>query len=133
MPLTDSWLSWLGLMFEVLGKVDWLNALLIIGGFSALILLMVWQLTPGDGFDLRSLVAEKVADVWVVSPGKFFQTGAFAFTSWAFVTLVVRDKLSELFLLVYVVCWAGSRAVNMWAQSKFQAPAPTETTTEVKP
>ena len=118
------WLPWLGLAFDVMGKVDWLNVLLISGGFVVLVMLMVWQFTPGDGFDMRSMFASRAvgpsgAERWTVDPGRVFQTGAFCFTSWALVWVVTHDKLTEIFLFVYVGLWAGTRAVNQIIASKF--------------
>lgn len=144
-------LPFLGLLFDVMAKVDWLNFLLIATGFVILILLLVAQFRKGDGFDLRSMFAGRTngpcGDLWTVEPGRVFQTTAFLITTWGFVHVTVRDKLTEIYLLVYVVLWAGSRAMNQIVASKFpvqpgtnlESPPPaspqvvTTTTTEVKP
>lgn len=116
-------LPWLGLLFEVMAKVDWLNFLLIATGFVILLCLLIAQFRKGDGFDMRSMFAARVSgpcgDLWTVEPGRVFQTTAFLLTSWGFVHVTVRDKLTEIYLLVYVVLWAGSRAMNTIVASKF--------------
>ena len=116
-------LPWVGLLFDVMAKVDWLNFLLIATGFVILVLLLVAQFRKGDGFDMRSMFASRTGgacgDVWTVEPGRVFQTTAFLVTTWGFIHVTVRDKLTEVYLLVYVVLWAGSRAMNHIVASKF--------------
>lgn len=149
--LTSDWLTWAGLAFEILGKVDWLNFLLVGTGFAIVFMLLIAQFRKGDGFDMRSMFARRdVVDgleSWTVEPGRVFQTTAFLVTTWGFITITVRDKLSEWYLLVYVVLWAGSRALNQIVASRYpvapgtfldsappvqQPAAVVTTTTEVK-
>lgn len=126
--------DWLLLIFAQ----DWLNIILTLTALAALGLLMLWQLRPGDGFDLRAMLASRTlragqADYWTVEPGRVFQTGAFMLTSWAFVWVVTHDKLTELFLLLYVALWAGSRAMNQVIASKFPAQPGTVIAPEPEP
>jgi hypothetical protein len=147
---STDWLPWLGLVIELGGKIDWLNALLLVTAAIGVLLVLVAQMRKGDGFDMRSMFAARSVvdsrDYWTVEPGRVFQTGAFVFTSWALVWVVTHDKLTEVFLFVYVALWAGSRAMNQVIASKFpvtpgtalpDAPATapavvTTTTTEIK-
>lgn len=116
-------LPWLGLLFDVLAKVDWLNALLLVTGAIIVALLLVAQFRPGDGFDMRSMFASRTGgahgDVWTVEPGRVFQTGAFMVTTWALIWQVTHDKFTDTFLFIYVALWAGSRAMNHVIASKF--------------
>ena len=122
-------LPWLGLLFELLGKMDWLNFLLVLGGFFILGMLVVWQLTPGDGFDLRELVCDQVVrpadgkEVWKVRGGKMFQTGAFVITTWIMIKLTTSDKMTPEYLILYAALWAASPVMNRWAQSKYPVAA----------
>lgn len=145
-----AWLPLLGLLIEILGKVDWLNALLLMTAAIVIALLLIAQFTPGDGFDMRSMFAKRDIDhgreLWTVEPGRVYQTGAFGLTTWAMVWLVTHDKLTETFMLGYVALWAGSRALNQIIASKFpvqpgttleqltptQPAVVTTTTTEIK-
>lgn len=136
-------LPWLGLLFDVFGKVDWLNALAVVGAFAVLAMLIIWQLVPGDGMDFRMLLADWVIDEnkkrgqWVIRPGKCWQAGAFLVTTWAFVKLVEKSGLSEFFLLIYSVAWIGSPVINRIVAAKYPVPdalgepsqAPSKTTT----
>ena len=121
--LSSDWLTWLGLAFDVASKIDWLNFLLIATGFVIVFMLLVAQFRKGDGFDMRSMFASRTGgaqgDVWTIEPGRVFQTTAFLVTTWGFIHVTVRDKLTEVYLLVYVVLWAGSRAMNTIVASKF--------------
>lgn len=116
-------LPWLELVIDLASKIDWLNFLLIATGFVIVIMLLVAQFRKGDGFDMRSMFASRTGgacgDVWTVEPGRVFQTTAFLVTTWGFIHITVRDKLTEVYLLVYVVLWAGSRAMNQIVASKF--------------
>lgn len=112
--------DWMLLLFAQ----DWLNVLLALFGLLAFLLLVWWQLRRGDGFDLRALLASRThrdgEDWWNVEPGRVFQTGAFIITTWAMVWLVTHDKLTEVFLFLYVVLWGvGTRAVNQIIGNKF--------------
>jgi hypothetical protein len=87
-------------------------------------LVLIAQFTPGDGFDMRSMLASRSlgqngVERWTVDPGRVFQTGSFLVTTWAFIWTVTHDKLTEFFLLVYVGLWAGTRAVMQIIASKF--------------
>lgn len=143
-------LPWLGALFDVLGKVDWWNALGVILGFALFAMLVLWQLVPGDGMDFRMLLADWVGNghgQWVVRPGKCWQAGAFIVTTWVFVKLGEKGGLSEFFLLIYAVAWIGSPVINRIVAAKYPvpdalgepAPAASKTTTvnieqtEVKP
>ncbi len=123
MPLTDNWLSWLGLAIEVLSKLDWLNVLLIGSGFIVMAFLMVAQLRPGDGFDMRSLVATRTVtptgrDYWTVT-AKAYQFGGFMVTTWGFISLIGKGALSDLYLTIYAAAWLASPAINQIVASKF--------------
>jgi hypothetical protein len=107
----EDWLLAFTLVLDKASGWDWLNILLISGGFFVLGLMMYWQLQRNDGFDLRELFAiqhREKPPLWRVAPGKCFQTGAFMITSWGFVTVTVHDKLTEMYLVLYAVCWAAS-------------------------
>lgn len=112
--------DWLLLLFGF----DWLNIILVAAIGGALLLLMWWQMRRGDGFDLRDLVAEKVVPnvaqtCWVVRAGKFWQAACFVVTTWGFIYVVTHDKLTELYLFVYVGLWGGSTALNQFAAAKW--------------
>lgn len=151
MPLTDNWLTWLGLIFDVFGNADWLNVLLIGTAFVIVLLLLIGQFHPGDGFDMRSLVARRSFDsgreFWTVDPGKCYQFGGFLVTTWGFIALIGKGALSDMYLAIYAVAWLASPGINQIVASKFPVapgsvipdatPASgsvtTTTTTEVKP
>lgn len=113
--------DWLLLIFAQ----DWLNILLALSGLLGLLLLTFWQIRPGDGFDLRSMMATRSlvdrAEYWTVERGRVFQTGAFLLTSWGFIWVTTHDKLTEVYLALYVALWAGSSAMNQVIASKFPA------------
>ncbi len=141
---TQSVKDWIMLFFNF----DYTNILLVTVAGYAFMLVVYWQINRNDGFDMRAMLARAEANgQWIVEPGRVFQTGAFLVTTWAFITLVSRDKLTTEMALGYIVLWAGSRALNQITASKFpvapgtsiidQPSAPssvvTTTTTEVKP
>lgn len=123
MPLTDNWLTWLGLIFDLFGKANWLDVLLIGTAFVIVILLLVAQFHPGDGFDLRSLVARRAQvngrEYWTVDPGKCYQFGGFLVTTWGFIVLIGKGALSDMYLAIYAVAWLASPGINQIISSKF--------------
>ena len=150
MPLTSDWLTWLGLIFDLFGKANWLDVLLIGTAFVIVGLLLIAQVRRGDGFDLRSLVArrsfETGREYWTVDPGKCYQFGGFLVTTWGFIVLIGKGALSDMYLAIYAVAWLASPGINQIIASKFPvtpgAAIPettaggsvtTTTTTEVKP
>lgn len=123
MPLTDNWLTWLGLIFDLFGKANWLDVLLIGTAFVIVILLLVAQFHPGDGFDMRSLVARRAhvegREYWTVDPGKCYQFGGFLVTTWGFIVLIGKGALSDMYLAIYAVAWLASPGINQIIASKF--------------
>lgn len=125
--------DWLLLIFAQ----DWLNIILALFGMFAFCLLAFWQLRPGDGFDLRSLLASRAQrdgeDWWNVEPGRVFQSGAFVITTWAMIWQVTHDKLTEVFLFLYVALWGGSRAINQIIASRYPVAPGTSLPSEAPP
>lgn len=124
MPLTDNWLTWLGLIFDLFGKANWLDILLIGTAFVILLLLLIAQFTRGDGFDMRSLLASRVIgergrEYWTIQPGKCYQFGGFLVTTWGFIVLIGKGALSDMYLAIYAVAWLASPGINQIIASKF--------------
>ena len=122
-PGEADWLPLLGTLVELGGKLDWLNVLLIGSGFVVMALLVVAQFTAGDGFDMRSLLAQRSVvdghEHWTVLPGRAYQFGGFLMTSWGFVVLITKGALSDLYLGIYAVAWLASPAINQIVASKY--------------
>lgn len=151
MPLTADWLTWLGLIFDLFGKANWLDVLLIGTAFVIVGLLLIAQFHPGDGFDMRSLVARRERvdgrEYWTVDAGRCYQFGGFLVTTWGFIVLIGKGALSDMYLAIYAVAWLASPGINQIVASKFpvapgttlpdQAPVggsvTTTTTTKVDP
>lgn len=123
MPLTSDWLTWLGLIFDLFGKANWLDILLIGTAFVIVILLLVAQFHPGDGFDMRSLVARRERvdgrEYWTVDAGRCYQFGGFLVTTWGFIVLIGKGALSDMYLAIYAVAWLASPGINQIIASKF--------------
>ena len=123
MPLTSDWLTWLGLIFDLFGKANWLDVLLIGTAFVIVGLLLIAQFHPGDGFDMRSLVARRERvdgrEYWTVDAGRCYQFGGFLVTTWGFIVLIGKGALSDMYLAIYAVAWLASPGINQIIASKF--------------
>ena len=77
----------------------------------ALLVLLHWQRCP-DQFDLRWVLVD--TETQKVSLFKAGQLVALVVSTYAFVVLVQRDKLTEWFFAGYMLTWAGANLANKW-------------------
>ncbi len=79
-----------------------------------LLVLLHWQRCP-DQFDLRWILVD--TETQKVSLFKAGQLVALIVSTYAFVILVQRDKLTEWFFAGYMLTWAGANLANKWITS----------------
>lgn len=88
-------------MFAALTLMEWL--LLWFLAVIPIVLIHAHR-APGDGFDLRHLIAERESDgAWRIQLVKFTHFCAFVIASWVFLHLAVKDKLTEWFFWGYMI------------------------------
>lgn len=73
-----------------------------------LLLLSVWH-SEDSPFDLRDLFLDSKNKVSLFKMGQVLALGL---SSWGFVVLVTRDKLSEWYFFTYMATWAGMNIAN---------------------
>lgn len=89
---------------SILAALDWMQWLLL--WFLAAIPLVLWRahIAPGDGFDLRHLLAEREADgTWRIQLVKFTHFSAFVIASWVFLYFAMAGKLTEYYFWGYML------------------------------
>ena len=70
----------------------------------ACILLYKWHNNPGNTFDLTDAL---LGEDRKVSLYKIGQAAALIVSSWAFIVMVQRDKLTEFYFYGYMGVWSG--------------------------
>ena len=83
----------------------------------ALLVLLIWQRSDDD-FDLRWMLVD--TETKKVSLFKVGQMCALAVSTWAFVILVQRDRLTEWYFAGYMLTWAGANLANKWITNSVQ-------------
>ncbi len=78
--------------------------LLIITFLVSLFLMIKWQLTPDNGFDLKDLICTNGR----LSSSKVARFGAFIVSTWCFIYLTANDKLSEWYFMGYMAAWVSN-------------------------
>jgi hypothetical protein len=87
-------------------------ALFLLMIFMIICAILVYTQIKHDNFDLRYLISD---DQRRPSLHKIGQLTALIVSTWAFVYLVLHDKLTETFYTVYMGIWASVTVLNKWA------------------
>jgi hypothetical protein len=69
-----------------------------------LVLLIKWHNDPNNKFSLIDLIADENGKASLFRIG---QAAALVVSSWAFITMVQRDKLTEFYFYGYMGVWSG--------------------------
>ena len=77
---------------------------LVIVTLAVCFLLYTWQKNPNNTFDLTDAL---LGEDGRVSLYKIGQAAALIVSTWAFIILVQRDKLSEYYFYGYMGVWSG--------------------------
>lgn len=87
---------------SILAAIDFMQWLLL--WFLLLIPIVLWRahVAPGDGFDLRHLIAKRDGELWHLDAVKFMSFVAFVIASWVFLALTVAGRLTEWFFFGYM-------------------------------
>ena len=98
-------------LFAALGWMEWLLL-----WFLALIPMVLFRahIAPGDGFDLRHLIAEREGECWRISLVKFTHFTAFVIASWVFLHLAINGKLSEYYFWGYMLLSFAPKTVEKY-------------------
>lgn len=97
---------------------------------TVLILLLTYMQIKKDSVDLRWLILDDKTGR--PSIHKVGQCLALLVSTWAFVKLVVNDRFTTDYLLIYMGVWAGSTALNQWLGNRVgQIQQSTQVTTVV--
>lgn len=89
--------------------LDWLQVLLVLGGFSCLLLL--FGLQRAGKLKLEDLV---IGEDGRASLAKFSQLGAFMVSTWGFIWMVIHDKLTEWYYFSYMLAWCGTALTSKY-------------------
>ncbi len=79
------------------------------------VLLLTWH-RAADEFDLRWSVVD--ATTGKVSLFKLGQLAALIVSTWGFVVLIERDKMTEFYFVGYMLAWSGANILNKWVERK---------------
>lgn len=82
-------------------------------GLFALTVLILWQ-RKADNFDLRWLLVDSTTEK--VSLFKTGQLIALIVSTWGFVVLIQRDKMTEWYFTGYMASWAAANLLNKWLE-----------------
>lgn len=92
--------------------------ILLISFLFGLILMIKWQLTPGNGFDLKDIICAKGR----LSSSKVARFGAFMVSTWCFVYLTANDKLTEWYFMGYMAAWVGNALFSAYLRDRDREP-----------
>lgn len=95
----------------------------VVSGLLAIVILMSW-------FKPRMFEFLLDKDTNIPSLGRIGQFDALVVSSWAFVAMVLVDKLSETYFEFFMATWSGAQALSIFLKIKGAAtpPAPSVTT-----
>jgi hypothetical protein len=86
---------------------------------SAILLGMIlwnWHRRGDVNFDLRWLLVDHATEK--VSLMKVGQGVALVTSTWGFIVLVSKDKLTEFYFLGYMAAWAGANLANKFIETR---------------
>lgn len=95
---------------------------------TVLILLLAYIQIKKDSVDLRWLILDDKTGR--PSIHKVGQCLALLVSTWAFIKLVLADRFTTDYLLIYMGVWAGSTALNQWLASRVGQIQSSQVTTE---
>ena len=82
---------------------------------AGVLILYAWH-RSSDDFDLRHLVVDsKTQRVSLMKCGQLF---ALLVSTWGFVVLVGRDKMTEFYFIGYMTAWSGANLLHKLIDSK---------------
>jgi hypothetical protein len=96
-------------------------AILVITFTVGLLLMIKWQLTPNNGFDLRDIICSDGR----LSSSKVARFGAFVVSTWCFVYLTANDKLTEWYFMGYMAAWVGNALFSNYLKHRDHQDHPT--------
>ena len=91
-------------------------AMLALTGILGLLILRSWHNDKEDAFDLRYLIVDTVSGK--ASLMKVGQGVALVVSTWGFIVLVSRDKLTEFYFLGYMTAWTAANIVSKAIDNK---------------
>jgi hypothetical protein len=95
--------------------IDFNTTTLLVGAAGFLLALLYAQ-HKDDKFDLRNVLVDSTTDkVSLVKLGQFV---ALCVSTWGFVVLVQKDKLTEWYFAGYILSWVGANLGNKWITGK---------------
>ena len=90
--------------------------MLALTGAIGILILLSWHNNKEDAFDLRYLIVDGVTGR--ASLFKIGQGVALVVSTWGFIVLVSRDKLSEWYFLAYIATFAAANLTSKAIDSK---------------
>lgn len=108
--------DFIGHFVSILRSLDWMQWLLL--WFLSFIPLILWlaHSTPGDGFDLRHLIAERENEQWHISLVKFTHFSAFLIASWVFLYFAQAGKLTEPYFWGYMLLSFAPKTIEKYIE-----------------
>lgn len=104
-------------------SVNWPSMFLIVGVFVALVLLWKVQRNVKNHVDLSELLIDADGRAsWT----KITAIGAFLFSTWGFVVLIERDKMTETLFGLYIAVYSGAPVAYRLAAARNPQPPTTE-------
>jgi hypothetical protein len=102
--------------------------ILMISFTIALLLMIKWQLTPNNGFDLRDIICSNGR----LSSSKVARFGAFMVSTWCFIYLAANDKLTEWYFMGYMAAWVGNALFSNYINDRDRKTTPRKENTRVR-
>jgi hypothetical protein len=87
----------------------WSLLMLIIMAAALATTMVAWHKSP-QAFDLKWLVVDTKTEK--VSLSKVGQLAALLVSTWGFVVLIEKDRMSEWFFMGYMLAWTGANLAN---------------------
>jgi capsule polysaccharide export protein KpsC/LpsZ len=97
-------------------NIDVHLVMLTISALVFAVILWNWQKSADVNFDLRWLLVDSQTEK--VSLMKVGQAVALVTSTWGFIALLSKDKLTEFYFIGYMASWAGANLANKFIETR---------------